>query len=185
MWPKESTRALRCSQGVGRTGCGSSTAVAATSTSGTVTSGGSGERGPPRAPALSSVFLDTLSGCLSWPPERFTREVRAMAAIGIENVILTPLARLEPSGRAVAYYNTSALRNTTVLGDVATPLLAAAAEAGLTVTLGLQLRSFGEVYKLDATAAHRFFMDAGRANVAMVRLSDNGRLEAAKSSASV
>ena len=185
MWPKESTRALRCSQGVGRTGCGSSTAVAATSTSGTVTSGGSGERGPPRAPALSSVFLDTLSGCLSWPPERFTREVRAMAAIGIENVILTPLARLEPSGRAVAYYNTSALRNTTVLGDVATPLLAAAAEAGLTVTLGLQLRSFSEVYKLDATAAHRFFMDAGRANVAMVRLSDNGRLEAAKSSASV
>ena len=58
-----------------------------------------------------------------------------MAAIGIENVILTPLARLEPSGRAVAYYNTSALRNTTVLGELATPLLAAAAEAGYGVRM--------------------------------------------------
>ena len=90
--------------------------------------------------------------------------------IGISNVVLTPLLRYEPAGKdptssaarhLVSYYNTSLMMqgkdDVAVLGDCITPLIRAARAVNMTVTLGLMLFEFGDVYKLNASAAHTFF----------------------------
>ena len=91
---------------------------------------------------LGSVVLDTAAAdCVRWSASRWSAEVSAMAAIGVDHVVLSPLICYQPDGSRVAYYNTS-LQGARRLGDCAGPLLAAAQAAGggkgkpFTVTLG-------------------------------------------------